>query len=129
MPPGAILIGKEMHEEELGQLIENWVREKQLLRPGQVVNVKVEIMTPLIVTVGIDNYQGVVDVDLIQLNALAFTVRTMNCLNNTPHKTVGDIRKTTLEAVLKHRNFGKKSAREISDTFREKLQIDLMWRF
>lgn len=130
MPPGAsVRIGKEEREEELRQLIEAWAKEKNVLRPGQTLEVTLEIKEPQLVAVRLENYQRAANVDLINLSELEFTVKTQNNFANASLITVGDVRQKTLEQILAHRGWGKKSAREISDLFRTTLGVELGWKF
>lgn len=43
------------------------------------------------------------------------TVRSMNCLNSADLKTIGDLARLTRSELLRFRNFGKKSLRELED--------------
>jgi DNA-directed RNA polymerase subunit alpha len=55
--------------------------------------------------------------DLLQRNVeeLELSVRSSNCLRTAEIKTIGDLVKKTESEMLKFRNFGRKSLKEISD--------------
>jgi DNA-directed RNA polymerase subunit alpha len=55
--------------------------------------------------------------DLLQRNVdeLELSVRSSNCLRNADIKTIGDLVRKTESDMLKFRNFGRKSLKEISD--------------
>ena len=55
--------------------------------------------------------------DLLQRNVeeLELSVRSSNCLRTAEIKTIGDLVRKTESEMLKFRNFGRKSLKEISD--------------
>lgn len=55
----------------------------------------------------------------MSVNEIDFTVRSANCLNNAKILTVGQLVQKTEAEMLKNRNFGKKSLREIVDKLKE----------
>ena len=49
------------------------------------------------------------------VDELELSVRSSNCLRNAEIKTIGDLVRKTESDMLKFRNFGRKSLKEISD--------------
>jgi len=119
-------LGIESREKELTDLVTKWAQDCNFLIPGEIIEVSVRIINPPLVTVKIDGYHGPADIDLMPITELDFSVRTVNCLANANLTTVGAIRQKTLDDVLKHRNFGRKSAREIQQKLAG-LGVDLGW--
>jgi DNA-directed RNA polymerase subunit alpha len=52
------------------------------------------------------------------VDELELSVRSSNCLNTANIKTIGDLVRRTEGEMLKYRNFGRKSLKEISDILR-----------
>ncbi len=55
---------------------------------------------------------------LRSVDELELSVRSSNCLNTANIKTIGDLVRRTEGEMLKYRNFGRKSLKEISDILR-----------
>jgi len=53
------------------------------------------------------------------ISELELSVRSANCLREARIKTIGDLVQRTESQMLKYRNFGKKSLREINDMLKE----------
>jgi DNA-directed RNA polymerase subunit alpha len=53
------------------------------------------------------------------ISELELSVRSANCLREARIKTIGDLVQKTESQMLKYRNFGKKSLREINDILKE----------
>jgi len=53
------------------------------------------------------------------IEELELSVRSSNCLKNANIRTIGDLTQKTEEEIVKTRNFGKKSLREIKDKLKE----------
>jgi DNA-directed RNA polymerase subunit alpha len=52
------------------------------------------------------------------VDELELSVRSSNCLQSAEIKTIGDLVQKTEAEMLKYRNFGRKSLKEISDILR-----------
>jgi len=52
------------------------------------------------------------------VDELELSVRSSNCLQSAEIKTIGDLVRKTESEMLKYRNFGRKSLKEISDILR-----------
>ncbi len=55
----------------------------------------------------------------LSVNEIDFSVRAANCLNNAKILTIGQLVQKTEAELLKNRNFGKKSLKEIIDKLKE----------
>jgi len=53
------------------------------------------------------------------ISELELSVRSANCLREARIKTIGDLVRKTESQMLKYRNFGKKSLREINEILKE----------
>ena len=60
----------------------------------------------------------------MSVNEIELSVRAANCLNNANITTVGELALKTEQEMLKYRNFGKKSLKEIKEKL-EKLGLSL----
>jgi DNA-directed RNA polymerase subunit alpha len=56
---------------------------------------------------------------LKKVDELELSVRSANCLQNANIKTIGDLVQRTEADMLKTKNFGRKSLKEIKDTLAE----------
>ena len=52
------------------------------------------------------------------MDELELSVRSSNCLQSAEIKSIGDLVRKTESEMLKYRNFGRKSLKEISDILR-----------
>jgi DNA-directed RNA polymerase subunit alpha len=52
------------------------------------------------------------------VDELELSVRSSNCLQSAEIRTIGDLVQKTESEMLKYRNFGRKSLKEISDILR-----------
>lgn len=55
----------------------------------------------------------------MSVNEIDFTVRSANCLNNAKILTIGHLVQKTEAEMLKNRNFGRKSLKEITDKLKD----------
>lgn len=69
------------------------------------------------------------DYDSKELYKLDLSVRTYNCLRRGGYKTLGDLRDVSYEDLMKVRNLGKKSLKEIETMLKEYgIKIKGFWR-
>ncbi len=114
-------------KEELKALITAWADENKLLKPGQVIEMDVRIKDPDKVKVTIEGYEGLTDINLVKVADIPnLSVRAMNCFANAGIETIGDLRKTKLQDLLKIRNTGKWVLRETESHVKE-LGVELGW--
>jgi DNA-directed RNA polymerase subunit alpha len=111
---------------ELTELISAWATKKKILQPDEVLEVHVSIKKPKKVVVSLEGYRGLQDIDLVNINDLGLSVRANNVLSNSNISTVGDLRKKSFDEILKFRNMGRKSLREIYDNLKGR-GVDLGW--
>ncbi len=120
---------KHTHLSRLEKMIADWAEQEKLLSFDEILEVELHIKKVPKVTVKIEGYHGTVrDPDTILVTEIGFTPKTERCLDLAYLKTIGDIRKKSLGEILKYRNFGKRSAREIADKL-QNLGIPLDWDF
>lgn len=105
----------QTRKQELIELIDAWVKEKQILEPDEVIEVDLRITKPSKIRVSIEGYHGTKDTNLVSVFDLGLSVRASNRLNNADINTVGELRVMSTDEMLKLKNFGKKSIREIQD--------------
>lgn len=119
-------IGLESKQAELAELVLKWAKKTKLLRPGEIINVTIEISTPPPVTVKIEGYSGPTDIGLVRFSDLELSVRAENVLLNAGIVVVNDIRGKTLAELQKIKNMGNKSIREIQEALL-KLGVEVKW--
>ena len=98
--------------KELETLIATWATENKILSAGDVMEVKVNIISRPLVKVEMKQENHL---DEMPLSELEFSVRAQHCLNNANLHKVGDLRTKTRDQMMKYRSFGRKSLREVQE--------------
>lgn len=112
---------------DLASLIRSWALERNLLKPGEVIEVTVRIVTPETVVVKVEGYYGPENPDQILLKNLdSLSIRTINSLSNGGIETVGQLRVKTEVEMLKLRNMGRKLIKEARIAL-QRLGIEVDW--
>src|SRR6056297_532056 len=68
---------------------------------------------------------GEEDISTLPIERLELSVRSLNCLKRDKVNTIGDLLNRPIQELLKIRNFGKKSLKEVNEKLKEKFDISL----
>src|SRR6056297_2248946 len=72
-----------------------------------------------------DEQSGEEDISTLPIEKLELSVRSLNCLKRDKVNTIGDLLNRPIQELLKIRNFGKKSLKEVNEKLKEKFDISL----
>src|SRR6056297_2706256 len=72
-----------------------------------------------------DTQSGDEDISTLPIERLELSVRSLNCLKRDKVNTIGDLLNRPIQELLKIRNFGKKSLKEVNEKLKEKFDISL----
>jgi hypothetical protein len=107
---------------EITEIISDWAIKKGLVKDGKQIIVNIEISNPKPVVVKVNEKNDELDTILaMPINSLlSFSKRVENFIELAKLTLVGDLVRMTSDQILKYKNTGKKSLREIKDKLAEK---------